>query len=281
MTKENLIGKTFGRLTVIEYDSDSDQWKCRCSCGNLNYVRSINLKSGSVKSCGCLHKELLATRSTARLLGCKFGRLTVVRRNGSDIHGNALWDCKCDCGSPTIITTTSASLIRGHTQSCGCYKRLRSSEAHKVYTDDTMKYLAVRKMASMKRRCFSPTEKSYPRYGGRGITICQEWLDNPKAFAEWSIANGYKPGLSIDRIDVNGPYSPDNCRWATTEQQSVNKRNNRYIEIGGESKTISQWSKQLGVNKNNFYHATDAHVKERLEKMLASAAETEAPDADK
>jgi hypothetical protein len=101
---------------------------------------------------------------------------------------------------------------------------------------------------SMYGRCYYPTTNGYERYGGRGIKMCDEWLNNPDSFYEWSINNGYKKGLTIDRIDVNGNYEPSNCRWVTKEIQDNNRRTNRKITYKGETKTLSQWSKEYNIN---------------------------------
>ncbi len=107
-------------------------------------------------------------------------------------------------------------------------------------------------LCGMKRRCYKPQDKSYKDYGGRGISVCDEWMDKKhghKNFQEWAIANGWKKGLSIDRIDNNGNYSPDNCRWATPKQQSNNTRFNRLVTINGETKTLSEWADFVGISQ--------------------------------
>ena len=107
---------------------------------------------------------------------------------------------------------------------------------------------------SMKARCYNPTSKSYSRYGGRGITICDEWRNSFIVFKKWAMSHGYKEGLSIDRIDNNEGYSPDNCRWATTTQQANNKRTTLFIEHNGERKTLHEWAKVLGIKPHTLYH---------------------------
>ena len=99
----------------------------------------------------------------------------------------------------------------------------------------------------MKRRCYQKQNKRWSQYGGRGIKVCREWLNNFQAFFDWSVANGYADYLTIDRIDMDGDYSPDNCRWADKFQQANNRSNNHYIEFRGETKTMMEWSKVLGM----------------------------------
>ena len=101
---------------------------------------------------------------------------------------------------------------------------------------------------SMYCRCYYPTTNGYKRYGGRGIKMCDEWIKNPQSFYEWALENGYKDGLTIDRIDVNGNYEPNNCRWVTKEVQDNNRRNNRKITYKGETKTLSQWCRKYNIN---------------------------------
>ena len=97
-------------------------------------------------------------------------------------------------------------------------------------------------------RCYYPSTNGYQNYGGRGIKMCSEWINNPQSFYDWAINNGYQEGLSIDRIDVNGNYEPSNCRWVTKEVQDNNRRNNRKITYNGETKTLSQWCKKYNIN---------------------------------
>ena len=107
----------------------------------------------------------------------------------------------------------------------------------------------------MKNRCYNPQNKFYKDYGGRGITVCSEWLEKKnghKNFREWALENGWKEGYSIDRINVNGNYEPSNCRWATPTEQANNRRNNNFVTINGVTKTTSEWAKQIGISQNAF-----------------------------
>lgn len=112
--------------------------------------------------------------------------------------------------------------------------------------EDKKRLIVIRH--SMYCRCYYPTTNGYERYGGRGIKICEDWINNPDSFYSWAINNGYKKGLTLDRIDVNGNYEPSNCRWVTKEVQDNNRRNNRKITYKGEIKTLSQWSKEYNIN---------------------------------
>lgn len=179
--------------------------------------------------------------------GNKYGRLTAIRRVENSNREQTMWLFKCDCGKE--IVANGFSVRSGHTTSCGC--RLSEVTASLKYSHGMARTRIYRTYQHMKERCINQDDKSYWRYGGRGIKICDEWLgesgfDN---FNNWSILNGYNENLTIDRIDVNGNYEPSNCRWATWRTQANNKRNNRYITYDGTTKTLSEWSQQFGIGE--------------------------------
>lgn len=161
------------------------------------------------------------------LTGKKFGYIKVLDFAYVK-HRQAYWNCVCQCGKKLVIN--GVSLRTGDTKSCGCMRNVKHHlTSHPLFSVWT----------NMKCRCNNPNDKSYKHYGGRGIKICDEWLDDFMTFYEWSITNGYKKGLSIDRIDVNGNYEPSNCRWATRSIQANNKRNTLIIDFNGKSYTLS------------------------------------------
>lgn len=152
--------------------------------------------------------------------GQTFGRLTVIRRSGSDERRHALWHCVCECGKEKIVS--SQSLLSGKTNSCGCLHKESARGLLLTHGKSNTKLYNV--WRGMKKRCYCQENENFKYYGGRGITICEEWRDNFEAFYTWAISNGYADNLSIDRIDVNGNYEPSNCRWATVAEQNRNKR---------------------------------------------------------
>lgn len=171
------------------------------------------------------------------MVGQRFGKLIVVSRAENDKKGQARWLCQCDCGGSTI--TTRYNLITGQTKSCGCI--LRSPRT----TELDRRLSGVH--SNMKARCSNPNNPHYKYYGGRGITVCEEWQHVDK-FREWAYNNGYKPGLTIDRIDVNGNYEPSNCRWVTMQEQQFNKTDSHLITYKGETKCLAEWENQLGID---------------------------------
>lgn len=163
------------------------------------------------------------------LTGKRFGRLIVDHKAGHR-GKDVTWLCKCDCGS--VVEVAGASLRSGNTKSCGCYQRERAYQANLKHGGTTRNHKEdlYKRWEGIRKRCYDKGCKSYKDYGGRGIVMGPEWENNYDAFRSWATSNGYKPGLTIERIDVNGMYCPSNCTWIPKCEQSKNRRNTKEKE---------------------------------------------------
>lgn len=177
------------------------------------------------------------------LIGKKFGLLEVKSEQDRDKRGRNRWLCVCDCGNQVIVLGNN--LNTGHTKSCGCAKRKVVDGIDN--TTHGMSYTKTYKSwRSLKLRCLNTKAYNYHIYGGRGITVCDRWLNS---FENFLLDMGERPnGTQIDRIDSNKGYSPDNCRWVTPKQNARNKRNNRILTFQGISLPVSEWADRAGIN---------------------------------
>ncbi len=240
-------GDTFGRLTVLERRPSGEhghvQWLCACECGREVMVMGSQLSSGRTKSCGCLRDE--GRKPWAKsLVGNSYGRLTVIEMAPLK-QRQAMCICQCECG--TVVEIAAGSLRSGATRSCGCLNREVASERTKTHgMSHTPEYYA---WGGMQSRCYNPNTESYPEYGGRGIKVAPQWLGSA-GFQTFLQDMGLRPSddHSIDRIDPDGDYAPENCRWATRIEQARNKRNNLRMTMNGETKTIVEWAEITGIS---------------------------------
>ena len=185
-----------------------------------------------------------------QLAGKTFSRLTVIEPTKErDSQGLIVWLCKCSCGNTVKIS--GRSIARGKTKSCGCLQIEAIKETSKLsITHGRSKDGVYWVWRGMIKRCHSKTNKGYKKYGGRGISVCERWHKFENFLSDMGDPAG---NLSIDRIDVNGDYEPNNCRWATSEVQGNNRRTNIVITHNGESLTIAQWSRKTGINRQTLY----------------------------
>lgn len=173
-----------------------------------------------------------------------FGRLTVVRREGTSAGGKAIWLCRCSCGEHSRVIGTH--LRSGNTTSCGCLKRdVAQQLATRHGLSGSAEYRAWR---SMRDRCENEHGTAWPYYGGRGITVCERWRNSVEAFCS-DMGPRPSPQHTVDRIDANGNYEPSNCRWATRSEQMNNIRNNRVVAFRGREQTLTQWARETCLNR--------------------------------
>jgi hypothetical protein len=198
------------------------------------------------------------------LTGQRFGRLLVLGVSNVRIYGRQLaWDCQCECG---VVKPLLTSVLKsGNTKSCGCLKRECKPPVH--WKHGMSHYSGIKVWDGMIRRCTNQANKDFPLYGGRGIKVCERWLD-VRNFAE---DMGDKPdGCSLDRIDPNGDYCPENCRWATPAEQGANKRTNRMIEHAGQVLHMSEWCRRLGVKPSTVLNRLNSGMDPSLALTMPS-----------
>lgn len=177
------------------------------------------------------------------LAGLKFGRLLVSHREGEGKRHK--WVCQCDCGRLKRVTYTC--LVNGGTKSCGCLRKETAARLGRSHAKPGRRTVEYRTWIAIKGRCYNPNHQDFPDYGGRGVRVSDDWLCSYEQFLH---DMGRRPeGTSIDRIDVNGGYSADNCRWSTLETQMNNRRNTSYLEHEGLRLPLGEWTKRVGINK--------------------------------
>lgn len=193
-------------------------------------------------------------------IGEKHGRLAVIKRAEDFVCSSGrkvvMWECKCECGN--ICNVAATSLQRGATKSCGCLNLEKIKDCNIKYRKYKYKDIDLyERWHNIKKRCYGKNEPAYKNYGARGIKMCDEWLHNFEFFQNWALQNGYKKELTIDRIDNDGNYEPNNCRWATNEIQQNNKRDNTLITFDNETHTLSQWSEITHLNRSTISSRID------------------------
>lgn len=207
MKAHNLTGKRFGKLVVVRRFGSSASgkavWECACDCGGTCLADTSILNSGHKVSCGCSAMHDLS--------GMRFGMLIVVGR-AENIGEKVSWICRCDCGR--TATSTTSNLMGGKSTSCGCVRTKHHGKGTRLY----------RIWTGMKDRCLNENSKYMVRYGGRGIMICPKWAEDFDLFRSWSLRNGYREDLTIDRVDNDQGYCPWNCQWLTRGENSIKAR---------------------------------------------------------
>ena len=177
--------------------------------------------------------------------GLRFGRWTVVEKAGKTKDNHQMWLCRCDCGVTRDVT--GKDLRVGKSRSCGCISKEIFQDV--VSTHNLHSHPLYVVWSDIKSRCYNKNNPSFRNYGARGIEMDRSWINDPQVFIEWCLGNGYKDGLEIDRIDNDGDYSPDNCRFVDHKTNSRNKRTNHYVTWNGTTKTVVEWSIETGINE--------------------------------
>lgn len=190
------------------------------------------------------------------ITGQKFGKVTVIDRDHQGRNSEWYWICRCDCGNITVVS--GYRLRSGHTKSCGCLqeeqRRKGFNKTHGM-TDTRIYY----EWSNMKARCYNKNGNMYYAYGGRGISVCDEWRTSFVTFMEWALSHGYTDEMTLDRIDVNGNYCPENCRWIPPRKQYLNRSDNHIVEAFGQKKTIKEWADETGLKYDTIERRINAY----------------------
>lgn len=251
---DDLTGRRFGKLVVISENGTRKRkkcglerlWLCKCDCGKETVVSTNKLTTGHTKSCGCMR----GCKAKDDLIGMKFNQLTVIEWIPPEKRKSKLnsLKCRCDCGNETEVNRYK--LTSGHTKSCGCHRlKVLKTSSIKYKNHDRRLYEVY---MAIKYRCTNPNNPRYHNYGGRNITMCNEWLESFDNFAEWAYANGYDSNAehgecTIDRKENEKGYCPENCRWITNKEQQSNRRDNINITFLGETHNMKEWSDILNI----------------------------------
>lgn len=191
----------------------------------------------------------MAKHNSLELSGKRFTRLVAVSRTERRRRGLVVWECVCDCGE--IVHVTSTNLNLGLTRSCGCYQKDMQREA--ITKHGRARTPEYRAWVDLKTRCTSSSNSRWEGYGGRGIKVCDRWLES---FENFYADMGDRPSVkhSIDRIDNDGDYCPENCQWATPKEQYSNRSTNRYLTYQGRTLNVTEWSAEIGISREVLYN---------------------------
>ena len=248
----DITNKKYGLLTAKKklYIDKELVWECECECGNIVYrsYRELHYgeKNNAIQSCGC--SNITINGEVHSLVGNQFGKIFVKSYNMKSF----LYTCIDKNGKIYLLSSNNLRKRIATSKKIFIKQKENEKKAKELNCLSYEDYIQKRKhlihvFNSMRDRCYIKASKSYIHYGGRGIFICDEWLNNREDFINWSLLNGYNLGLEIDRIENNNGYSPDNCRWVDRKINANNKRSNLYITYNGKTQTLKQWCEELSL----------------------------------
>lgn len=186
-----------------------------------------------------------------RWIGRRFGRWTVISFHSFNNNNTSNWKCRCDCGNTRLVRNNN--LLSGHSLSCGCLQKEVTAERATTHGKSRSRIYHI--WGDMVKRCTNDRHKAWRHYGGRGIVVCERWLDFENFLSDMGEP---QPGLTIERINNDGNYEPGNCRWATQAEQLRNRRNNRRITINGVTRVASEWAREYGISRQVIDHRLKA-----------------------
>ena len=252
----SMIGSLYGDYKIIgfEFPKDIPTFTLECTkCGDITTAHYQRVKNNAKTYSKC-HKHGNTVKYDESYIGMKKNFLTVKEVARFPKSGHRAFLCECDCGNRKLIEPVHWE--RGIVKSCGCKRSELLSEI--LSKENPVNGIRLyRVYMGMKSRCYNPNSDSYRNYGARGISVCDEWLNDFWKFYEWAYANGYDENAewgecTIERKDVNGNYEPSNCEWITIQQQQRNKRTNVFITMNGETKILTDWHNETGMSLYNL-----------------------------
>ena len=189
------------------------------------------------------------------MTGKQFGKLTVISLDHKDKRQECYWLCRCECGNEKVVSGNK--LRSGNTKSCGCYQEEVRGKYRVTHGMTNSKLYVI--WSNMKSRCYNKKNNMFYRYGGRGIEVAPEWRNSFENFSVWAIQSGYKEGLSIERVDIDKGYNPENCRWITKKEQYLNRSDSHMITAFGKTQTIKEWADQNGIPYDTIERRINAY----------------------
>lgn len=258
-----MIGSAYGDYEVIDFEFSNDvpTFKLKCiECGDITTSHYQRVKKNAKNYSKC-HKHFNPVKFNESYIGRKNNFLKVIGITRTD-KNRKMFVCECDCGNTKLIEP--AIWEQGIVKSCGCFAKSLKLE----HSEELDRFRRI--YSGMVQRCYNKNSECYDNYGGRGIRICNEWINNREKFINWSLSNGYAKNLTIDRINVNGNYEPSNCRWATYKEQGNNRRPSsewkkrkphklKTLTIDGKIRPIREWYV--------LYNTSEPAVRYRMNKL--------------